>query len=237
MADTDNSAPRDAAESERAEPREKPTTILVPHGCTNVRLHDAIEVVIAVAAARDAFPPTVDFYATGLSDDGEPVGESMMAMSNGGGLALYRAKACLAAICRKLGITPRDPYNPLADDYEATEAQNLTYRITVDEWAHLAAAYDVPFEIGPKPDIAQASGGEAPAKHASWEDVARAIADECYDRDTACGVRNSVNGYAQKVAEKMQQRGIRGPHGFFLSPATVRREALQSKDWWAKKQK
>ncbi|MBC8637319.1 hypothetical protein IAG25_10895 [Caballeronia sp. EK] len=147
MANDDDSAQDDTLDGAAAAARGKSTRITVPHGCKYVRLTVAIESVIAVSAARGVFPPTYDFYAKDVTDNGEPIGEIHMDLSDGGGLALLRAKSNLTVICQKLGISPRDPHNPVVDDYEGTERQNLTYRITVDEWARLAAGYDVPFEV------------------------------------------------------------------------------------------
>jgi hypothetical protein len=70
-----------------------------------------------------------------------------------------------------------------------------------------------------------------------WRVQARTIADECFDRDTANDCRDSLNGYSERVMELMQQRGIKGPRGIIDSSGTIKREALQSKQWWAKKSK
>ncbi|WP_035882565.1 hypothetical protein [Cupriavidus metallidurans] len=79
--------------------------------------------------------------------------------------------------------------------------------------------------------------GAAPARQKSWQDAAREIADELYDRDTSAHVRNSLTGYAKQTMEEMQRRNIHGPRGSITNPATVQREALQGDKWWAKKQK
>lgn len=80
-----------------------------------------------------------------------------------------------------------------------------------------------------------------------WQEQARFIADECFDRDTIMGCRDSlgsknpqqkiVGGYAYRVMEIMQQRGIKGPRGIIDNPGTIMREALQGKKWWANKLK
>ncbi|CAG4924690.1 hypothetical protein [Paraburkholderia saeva] len=232
MADNDDTARPDTPQTD-----ERPTKIIVPFGVERVRVNVAIEAAIAVAANRGQFPPAVDFYAQDVGDDGEPVGEILMAKSNGAGLALHRAKVGFADACKKLGITPRDPYNPLADDYSGTAQQNIYYTITVDEWARYAAAYGAPFEVESQPDITQASGGKAQAEYATWQDAARAIADEFYDHDTKEKTRDSLKGYSKRVMDEMPRRDIRGPQGRIDNPATVQREALQGEKWWAKKPK
>jgi hypothetical protein len=71
----------------------------------------------------------------------------------------------------------------------------------------------------------------------NWEDQARLIADECFDADTKNGSRDSLKGYSERVMDKMQERGIRGPRGIVANPKTVMREALQGGKWWKNKQK
>lgn len=79
-----------------------------------------------------------------------------------------------------------------------------------------------------------------------WEVQARAIADECFDKDTKGNCRDSlarkkgnkiVGGYSFRVMELMQERGIKGPRGIIDNPATIMREALQGEKWWANKSK
>lgn len=80
-----------------------------------------------------------------------------------------------------------------------------------------------------------------------WEAKARTLADECFDHDTKCGTRDSLahskvrgrftGGYAFRVMELMQERGIKGARGIIDNPATIMREALQGKKWWANKSK
>lgn len=94
--------------------------------------------------------------------------------------------------------------------------------------------------------------GTAPARSASdddWMAQARVIADECFDHDTnanptvrdSLATKNSVGhitgGYCFRVMEIMQKRGIKGPRGIITNPATVMRDALQGKKWWANKPK
>lgn len=70
-----------------------------------------------------------------------------------------------------------------------------------------------------------------------WRVQARAIADECFDRDTANGCRDKLDNYSKRVMVLMQERGIKGPRGIFDRSGTIKREALQSKHWWANKSK
>ncbi len=70
-----------------------------------------------------------------------------------------------------------------------------------------------------------------------WEVQARAIADECFDIDTKGRCRDSLKGYSKRVMELMQERGVKGARGIIDNPATIMREALQGKKWWANKSK
>lgn len=82
-----------------------------------------------------------------------------------------------------------------------------------------------------------------------WKVKARAIADECFDHDTNAtpSVRDSLatknaqghitGGYASRVMVLMHERGIKGARGIITNPATIMREALQGKKWWANKNK
>jgi hypothetical protein len=70
-----------------------------------------------------------------------------------------------------------------------------------------------------------------------WTDQACMIADECFDKDTANGCRDSLKNYSRRVMEIMQERGVKGPRGIIDNENTVKREALQGKKWWANKLK
>jgi hypothetical protein len=72
-----------------------------------------------------------------------------------------------------------------------------------------------------------------------WSVKAREIADECFDADTngMPTTRDSLHGYSERVMEKMQEQGIGGPRGIITNPNTIKREALQGKQWWANKKK
>ena len=70
-----------------------------------------------------------------------------------------------------------------------------------------------------------------------WKAKARQIADELFDRDTGNKCRDSLAGYSRRVMAEMQERKIHGPRGLIDNANTIQREALQGKEWWAKKQK
>lgn len=70
-----------------------------------------------------------------------------------------------------------------------------------------------------------------------WKVTARELADECFDADTKAGVRDSLNGYSERVMKKMQELDIRGPRGTITNPLTIMRDALQANQWWANKKK
>ncbi len=82
-----------------------------------------------------------------------------------------------------------------------------------------------------------------------WREKARAIADECFDHDTnakptvrdSLATKNSgghiTGGYCFRVMGLMQERGIKGARGIITNPATIMRDALQGKQWWANKSK
>lgn len=81
------------------------------------------------------------------------------------------------------------------------------------------------------PARGQAQDGSA----GTWKEQARKIADECFDRDTANNCRDSLTGYASRVMDEMQKRGIHGPRGRITNPNTIQRDALQGAKWWASK--
>lgn len=82
-----------------------------------------------------------------------------------------------------------------------------------------------------------ASSVDALAANDDWRANARAIADECFDRDTANNCRDSLANYSKRVADSLGKRGIQGPHRKVISPQTVQREALQGEKWWSNKLK
>lgn len=70
-----------------------------------------------------------------------------------------------------------------------------------------------------------------------WKKLAREIADEEFDRDTANQSRDNLYGYSRRVCDEMQTRKIHGPRGRITNAKTVQREALQGTNWWASKRK
>ena len=97
----------------------------------------------------------------------------------------------------------------------------------------LAAIANAPALVSAQPQPSR----ETATAGTDWKAKAREIADELYDRDTTLNCRNSLNGYASKVMDEMQRRGIKGPRGIIDNVNTVQREALQGALWWAKKAK
>ncbi|CAJ4043437.1 Uncharacterised protein [Burkholderia pseudomallei] len=90
----------------------------------------------------------------------------------------------------------------------------------------------------PQPATATGQSAQDPNEGSdSWQVIARQIADECFDRDTANSCRDSLRGYAKRVMEKMQKLQIHGPRGRIDNPNTIQREALQGSKWWATKKK
>lgn len=63
-----------------------------------------------------------------------------------------------------------------------------------------------------------------------WRVQAPAIADELDDADAKVGAHDSLTSIADRVAERLRERGINGPRGP-LSGATILREALQGGRW------
>ncbi|HCN70872.1 MAG TPA: hypothetical protein DIS96_03825, partial [Pusillimonas sp.] len=59
-----------------------------------------------------------------------------------------------------------------------------------------------------------------------WKDAARTIADEIDKRDEEAGARDGIKSLANRVADKMRERGIYGERGP-LAGGTIVRDALQ----------
>ncbi|MDP1633156.1 MAG: hypothetical protein Q8L69_00570 [Gallionellaceae bacterium] len=93
------------------------------------------------------------------------------------------------------------------------------------------------------------AGADTSPSGGDWKVQARVIADECFDHDTnatptvrdSLATKNTVGhitgGYCFRVMVLMQERGIKGPRGIITNPATIMRDALQGKKWWANKTK
>ena len=64
----------------------------------------------------------------------------------------------------------------------------------------------------------------------SWQDRARAIADEMHRRDLAARVWSSNSDIADRVAKEAMRRGVTGPRGQ-LTAGNILREALQGGRW------
>jgi hypothetical protein len=105
-----------------------------------------------------------------------------------------------------------------------------------------------PLDAAPEPEVSDgsddrgeqeesAAGDVSAEASGNWKESARAIADELFDHDTKQKTRDSLDGYARRVMEKMQEREIHGPRGRFDNHNTIKREALQSSKWWERKPK
>lgn len=116
--------------------------------------------------------------------------------------------------------------------YEEAKATDLNKWLEVHE-PELAKAWA--FHTGAS-DSSQREA-ERNVEPSDWKHDARAIADECFDRDTKNACRDSLKGYSERVMEVMQERGIHGPRGRINNAATIQREALHGDKWWRQKKK
>lgn len=73
-------------------------------------------------------------------------------------------------------------------------------------------------------------GNKSDGANLSWQDHARALADEIDATDEKCDAYDSVTHLADRVAAKLKERGIKGPRGP-VAGKTVMREALQGERW------
>lgn len=137
-------------------------SIVVLHGVTRVRVAVAIELVVAALDAEGKFPPTYELSAEDVFPDGTVYGDVDMVEHPGRDCALQHMTADFPDACAKLGITPRNPYSPLADDYTGTWAQNALYEIEPEEFVRYALACGVRCDIEPVP-----ASKETPAIEAS----------------------------------------------------------------------
>lgn len=123
--------------------------------------------------------------------------------------------------------------------YRALLREFRTYRqtnpgpITLAQWLDIARQKSLRYHSW----IADWLRARAEIAAADWRDQARQIADECFDRDTANHVRDSLIGYSRRVMTEMTTRQIHGPRGPIDNASTVQREALQGAKWWAGKPK
>ncbi|MFP4891955.1 hypothetical protein [Paraburkholderia sp. EG304] len=96
-----------------------------------------------------------------------------------------------------------------------------------------------PESVSPSASAHATAGNQSGAALAakSWQEQAREIADEFFARDTAAKCRDSLDGYSKRVMAEMQRRQIHGPRGRIDNHQTIKRDALQGDNWWAKQTK
>lgn len=70
----------------------------------------------------------------------------------------------------------------------------------------------------PASEQAKNEGKEGSA--GTWQEQARKIADECFDRDTSNICRDSLAGHSSRVMDEIQKRRIHGRRGLITNPAT-----------------
>lgn len=240
MAADDDTARPCASQADDAVPPECPTEIVVPTGVERVSVNFAITAVVAVAAKRGRFqpafdplrrfPPYVTFYVRNIGDDSEAVSKIEMMPGDGAHIALRLAMDGATTMFAKLGIKPRCPAAPLADDYAGTWEQNAWYEITVDEFGRLAAAYGVPFERATPSDTAQDIATTANATDA--EPAKLQIGPnprEVLDPHIAARARKlhtadktlTMNAIAAQIRGELKGAGYTGERGDYLSVATI----------------
>lgn len=127
------------------------------------------------------------------------------------------------------------PKNWICDDRHGERDINLSPFLPTDLESIVMAGFDST-NTGPnkqRPPVSTDNQTEATEEKAmTWQDRARAIADELDKTDKACGAHDSLKSISERVAERMRAlgekgRGLRGP----LSAATILREALQGGKW------
>lgn len=216
--------------------------IVLPADMSHVTVNVAIG--LTVSAATIQFPNYVKVYEReGI--DASNAGEVKFEHIDGRAEAERLALRDFPAACRSVGIRPRNPYSPYADDYIGASEQNVFYQLTVDELRKYAEPYSVTVRLedatsvdGISDDPLTRAVADIPfdlGSGNSWQAQARRIADELFDRDTANSCRDSLKGYAKRVMGEMQTRQIHGPRGLINNPNTIQREALQGNKWWAGK--
>ena len=175
---------------------------------------------------------------------------ALMTLGQAGATA---AEIAAAQLLEALGMwVSYDPNSPELKEFDPKDLRELAIRnigdavstlgkVTGRDMAHLMPA-NAPAAKVEAGGITSSSGGD-------WKAQAREIADECFDHDTTATptVRESLattdtlgditGGYCFRVMGLMQERGIKGPRGIITNPATIMREALQGKLWWANKKK
>lgn len=146
------------------------------------------------------------------------------------------------------GNKPEPPLTKVEADALATQTLNAVkrYAAFLPEREAAILLRDCETALDDTPAAAKGKAGTTTPGD-DWTDEARVIAEECFEADTKAGVRDSLatknsvghitGGYCFRVMGIMQERGIKGPRGIIGNPATIMREALQGKKWWANKQK
>lgn len=145
--------------------------------------------------------------------------------------------------------TPRQLSSIAGDDFRQHENAVIT-QAHYKQFAESLHFVEVVIEPTPPAiDVAGEKVEDASPDGDDWREQARVIADECFDHDTngnpptrdslarRNGQRQITGGYCFRVMAIMQKRGIKGPRGIMNNPATIMREALQGKKWWANKSK
>nr|WP_057924379.1 hypothetical protein [Burkholderia ambifaria] len=218
--------------------------IVLPADTANVTVNAAIG--LTMSAATIQFPNYVNVYEREGMDANE-AGEVKFEHMDGRAEAERLALRDFPAACQAIGIRPRNPYSPYANDYAGAPEQNVFYQVTVDELRKYAEPFGVTVRLEGAPSVAHTSDDASAQLGAdlqsdqercsSWQERARIIADELFDRDTANKCRDSLKGYAKRVMEEMQIRQFHGPRGRIDNPNTIQREALQGDKWWVSKGK
>ena len=117
----------------------------------------------------------------------------------------------------------------IADEFKDQKLWRVDICILLDAFGYhpeIQAAILAELENPKKP-----APKEKPAPDgASWQEQARAIADELHQRDYACGGHDSLTNLAERIALEMRKRKINGPRGP-LRGTTILKEALQGGKW------
>lgn len=132
--------------------------------------------------------------------------------------------------------------NGFAEHQQIDLSETLVERDDFETWWNVLSQDEsdgnpMPVSGGAKdPELTRPEGkNEGVEQVLTWKKHAQAIADECFDRDTANNCRDSLTGYAKRVMDEMQKRKIHGPRGRIDNPKTIQRDALQGAKWWANK--
>lgn len=163
-------------------------------------------------------------------------------------------KLCDAALAGDLpvyepGRNARYEYGPgkdakqVRDFYEEARWDELNTWLAKDDQRHITFRFPLPSQDKPQstasvptPATGAEQKAEQGAQEKTWQEWARHIADEFFDRDTGNSVRDSLASYSDRTATEMRSREIKGPQGW-LSGAYIKRNALQGARWWQGKKK